>query len=82
MEGERDQLRQTLTNLQANQVGSQQRSLGSSQMAATVVDKMMETGESLNQRTDQHTERSEKEYSEKYEESNKGDNNENNEIEE
>ena len=44
-------------------------------MAATVADKMMETGESLNQRTDQPTERSEKEYSEKYEESNKGDNN-------
>ena len=43
---------------------------------------MMETGESLNQRTNQPTDRSEKEYSEKYEESNKGENNENNEIEE
>ena len=42
--------------------------------------KMAAEVNSLNQRTDQPTERSEKEYSERYEESNKGDDNENNEI--
>ena len=49
-------------------------------MEATNASKMAATDNSLNQRTDQPTERSEKEYSEKYEESNKGDDNENNEI--